>query len=127
LYFGSLFGTLLRGRPVPTPNDTLLARPLTKPAKRPWFSRVLLFVMAAVLVDALVGDHGFVSSIRARQEYARVQATLNALRLENAALRERQRRLTSDRRAIEALAREEMGFTRRGEILFIVTERPPAR
>ena len=91
--------------------------------------------MAAMLVDALVGDRGLVSSIRARAEYARVQAALNALRLENAALRERQRRLISDRRSIEALAREEMGFIRRGEILFIVTpvvetssgERPPAR
>jgi cell division protein FtsB len=86
-------------------------------------------------VDALVGERGFVASIRARQEYARAQKTLNALRTENAALQDRQRRLTFDRRAIEALAREEMGFTRRGEILFIVTpvvvkspdERPPAR
>jgi cell division protein FtsB len=113
----------------------LIARPLAKPASRPWFSRVLLFVMAAMLVDALVGDRGLVSSIRARAEYARVHAALNALRAENASLRERQRRLLSDRRSIEALAREALGYIRRGEILFIVPpvvvkspgERPPAR
>jgi cell division protein FtsB len=115
--------------------DTPLTRPLAKPARRPWLSAALVFAMAVILVDALVGDHGFAASIRARQEYARVQAALNAVRADNAALQERQRQLTSDRRAIEALAREEMGFTRRGEILFIVTpvvvkargERPPAR
>ena len=120
---------------MPALNDTLLVKPLAKPARRSWLSRLLLFVTAVMLVDALVGDRGLVSSIRARQEYAGVQAALNRLRIENASLRERQRRLTSDRRAIEALAREEFGFTRRGEILFIVppvvvkspAERPPAR
>jgi cell division protein FtsB len=116
---------------VPTSTDTLIARPLGKPARRPWFSRVLLCVMAAMLVDALVGDRGFVSSIRARAEYAHMQAALSALRLENAALQDRQRRLISDRRSIEALARTEMGFIRRGEILFIVrpvvVKSPPAR
>ena len=120
---------------VPALNDTLHAQPLTKPPRRPWFSRLLLFVTVIMLVDALVGDRGFVASIRAREEYARTQAALNALRTENAALRDRQLRLTSDRRTIEAFAREQMGFTRRGEILFIVppvvvkstAERPPAR
>ena len=120
---------------MPALNDTLLAKPLAKPARRPWLSRLLLFVTVVALVDALVGDRGLVASLRAGQEYARLQTTLNALRIENGALRDRQRRLTSDRHAIEALAREEMGFTRPGEILFIVspvvvkspTERPPVR
>jgi cell division protein FtsB len=73
-----------------------------------------------VLVDALVGDRSFAETLRARRTYDAARARLAAMQTENAALRDRMRRLAGDPRAIEALAREEMGFIRPGEVLFIL-------
>jgi len=79
-----------------------------------------MFATVIVLVDAVVGDRGFAASIRAGQDYRIARARLAALQAENARLHEQMRRLTVDRRTIEALAREEMGFVRPGEVLFIL-------
>ena len=49
---------------------------------------------------------------------------MRALRRENLTLQERQRRLRDDRSAVEEAARRDLGFIRRGEILFLIT---PAR
>jgi cell division protein FtsB len=84
----------------------------------------MLFATAVVLVNALVGEHGLVASLRARYEYVQEESQLARLRAENARLREQVRRLTSDRDTIEALARTELGLIRPGEVLFIVRPAP---
>lgn len=77
-----------------------------------------------IIVDAVFGDEGYVARVRARAEYGRQVAQLHALRLENSELQERQRRLREDGSAIEETARRELGYIRKGEILFLVI---PAR
>lgn len=85
-----------------------------------WLRRALIFATAVVLVDAVVGKSGLAESFRAKQEYERTQAELHTLRAKNAALTDRVRRLDHDASAIEDLAREELGFLRRGEIVFVL-------
>ena len=85
-----------------------------------WLRRALIFATVVVLVDAMVGKSGLAESFRANQEYEQAQAELDALRAQNAALTNRVRRLDHDATAIEGLAREELGFLRRGEIVFVV-------
>jgi cell division protein FtsB len=101
--------------------------PLIRPQlRRKLLNIVLGFAAAVLLIDALVGEKGLLEGLRARQEYEEAEATLRALRAENARLRDRMRRLNEDRSAIEALAREELGYIRPGEVLFIIRDASPA-
>jgi len=85
------------------------------------------FATVVMMVDALVGEKGLVARMRAREEYQRQVASVEKLKLENARLREKSARLRDDPSAIEAIAREELGLIRDGELLFIVRDAKPAR
>lgn len=102
------------------PPDSLLARPLARRRQNHWLRRALLFATIVVIVDALVGESGLAATMRARRAYVEAETRLVELRSENAVLREQSRRLTEDPRAIEAVAREELGLIRPGEVLVTV-------
>ncbi|MGE5246154.1 MAG: FtsB family cell division protein [Betaproteobacteria bacterium] len=85
----------------------------------------LLFVSALIVVNTLVGDRGLLATLRAREEYDRLAASIAQERAENARLRDRARRLRDDPNAIEELARRELGLIRPGEKVFIVKDVPP--
>lgn len=88
---------------------------------------LFFFVVAVLVVDALVGDQGLVATMRARKQYDQLGAELARLRAENAALREEARRLQEDPAAIEEIARRELGLMSPGEKLFIIRNiDPPA-
>jgi cell division protein FtsB len=52
--------------------------------------------------------------------------SIERLRAENVRLREDARRLRSDPGTIEALARQELGLIKPGEVLFIIKDARPA-
>jgi cell division protein FtsB len=89
-----------------------------------WRSRLLqyglAFVTILLVVDALVGDKGFLDTLRARRQYRGVASALAQKRQENTRLREEIRRLRDDPARIESVAREELGLIRPGEVLFII-------
>ena len=86
-----------------------------------------LFAGALVLmVNALVGQNGYLAGLRARREYEAVMADLLKVQLENQQLREQARRLKDDPTAIEDAARRELGLIRPGETLVIVRDTGPA-
>jgi cell division protein FtsB len=87
---------------------------------------LLIFATVVLLVDALVGEKGFVETMRARRQSGDVVASVERLRDENASLRERARRLREDRTTIESVAREELGLIRPGEVLVILKDLKPA-
>ena len=115
----------------PSP-EPLRRRSRTPVAASPslWRSRVfqygLAFVTILLVVDALVGDKGFLDTLRARRQYRAAAAALAQKRQDNARLREEIRRLREDPARIEAVAREELGLMREGEVLFIVHDEKPA-
>ena len=86
-----------------------------------------MFVASLIVVDGLFGERGLLAMLRARQEYDQLAATLARQRAENARLREDVRRLNDDPRAIEEVARRELGLIRRGEKVFIIKDVPPAK
>jgi cell division protein FtsB len=105
----------LRGRrrqPAPAPS----------PVRGRILNYVLAFVTVVLVVDALVGDKGFLETVRARRQYTEVANSLENLRQENDRLRESIRRLKEDPTAIESLAREELGLIRPGEVVFVVKD-----
>ena len=98
------------------------APPAWSPSRARLLNYVLGFVAVVLVVDALVGDKGLVDTIRARRQYAELTAALAQKRQENSRLREDIRRYREDPSAIEALAREELGLIRDGEVLFIIRD-----
>jgi cell division protein FtsB len=85
---------------------------------------VLLTIGLVVFVDALVGEKGLLESMKKRQEFRTLEASIARARTENEALRQEATRLRNDPQAIEDLARRELGLIRPGEHLFIVKDVP---
>jgi cell division protein FtsB len=116
--------------PSPTPLRRRRPAPAEPPAWSPVRTRllnyVLVFVTVVLVVDALVGEKGLLDTMRARRQHAEISAAIARKKQENARLREEIRRYREDPSAIEALAREELGLMRDGEILFIVRDVKPA-
>jgi cell division protein FtsB len=102
-----------------------LDRPKLPPRRRdnPWLRRGLIFLTCVVLADALFGDRGLARMLRVRRDYRQAAGALADLKNENAALREKMRRLNEDPDAIEAIAREDLGLIRPGEILVVIKDR----
>ncbi len=90
--------------------------------RRKLLNLLLVFITFVLLVDALVGEEGFMDRLRARDEFAKKAAELEALKRENAAMREEKRRLQEDPAMIEAIAREQLGLIRPGEMMFIIKD-----
>jgi len=89
-------------------------------------SRLVRYLVVAVgcvlIIDALVGDRGFLAMLKARQQYRTLEASLARARADNARLREQARDLREDPQAIEDIARRELGLLRPGEKLFIIKD-----
>lgn len=81
----------------------------------------LSITLGVLLVGALIGENGYLATLATRREFARVQADVALLRLENKDLQDRARRLQTDPSAIEEAAREQLNFIRPGETLVILT------
>jgi cell division protein FtsB len=90
--------------------------------RRPWIRRALVFFACVILLDSLFGDRGLAQTMRARRDYQRAVVELGRLRNQNATLRDEIRRLEADPAAIEAVARQELGLLRPGEILVLVKD-----
>lgn len=87
---------------------------------------VLVFIGVVIVVDALVGEKGLLAMRQARQDYRALEGSLSAAKVENARLREEARRLREDPRAVEDMARRDLGLIKPGEKLFIIRDTPPA-
>lgn len=103
------------------------ARPPRAKKRGTRFIRIaLIFVISAILVDALVGGKGLLETRRARREYNELAAEIASMRAENARLRDAARALLEDPATIEELARRELWLIRPGELLFIIKDVPLA-
>lgn len=85
-----------------------------------------LFAASLVLVvNALIGENGYLATIRAEQSLAHLQEDLNRTRLDNQILQERIERLKTDPTALEEAARRELGLIKEGETIVILKDRTP--
>ncbi len=89
--------------------------------------RFLVLLVTVLLVgNAILGDRGYLSMMRAADEVEQLSQSIAAARARNDALRESARQLREETWRIEELARGELGLIQPGEKLFIVADRPPA-
>jgi len=82
----------------------------------------LIAVATALMVNAVVGENGYLAKLRARQQYEELASEVMKLRLQNQQLREQARRLKEDPSAVEEAARRDLGLIRPGETLIVVRE-----
>ena len=92
--------------------------------------RMLTWALVAgalvLLVNAIVGENGYLATLRMRRTEVALQHALADLRLENQHLRQERARLESDPDAIERTIREELGYIRPGEVTVVVHDTPLA-
>jgi cell division protein FtsB len=126
LYFGSCFGTVRRNDMAAaitsSTRDTGTAPVIPRRQPRRFWAHAMLFVACVLAVNAVVGDKGLTETLRARKTYAAAAGDLARLKRENAALRDRVRRLRSDPATIESVARGELGLVKPGEILVTIKD-----
>ena len=79
-----------------------------------------MFVTSVLVANALVGERSLAALLRANRQSRDLASSIAELERENVALREQARQLREDPRAIEYLARREIGLIRPGEKLFII-------
>jgi cell division protein FtsB len=83
-----------------------------------------VILVIALVVGSLFGDRGFLQLVRQQQRAEELAREIEDLRLENRRLASEIAALRSDPRAIERLAREELGLVRAGETVFLIREDP---
>ena len=94
--------------------------------RRKTLQLLLVFVTLVLVINALIGERGLMETLRARRQHQDLVVSIDRLRSDNARLREDARRLRSDPGTIEALARQELGLIKPGEVLFIIKDAKPA-
>jgi cell division protein FtsB len=85
-----------------------------------------IIALVALIVGALFGDRGLLHLIDQRHRAEALAREVEELQAENAQLVTEIAALRTDPRAIERLAREELGFARPGETVFLVRDPAPS-
>ena len=96
-------------------------------SRLPWGNWLICFCAAALLLNGLIGQNGYVETRRLERQYLDELAKLHKLRAENQWLKAYGQALKSDPAAIEDAARRHLGLMKAGEVLFIVTDTPAAQ
>jgi len=79
---------------------------------------MLVAVLGGLASDALVGSSGPRDLLILRRHGRLLAAQRDALLMDNAAFRERIRRLRTDDTYLERLVRQELGYVRPGELVY---------
>jgi cell division protein FtsB len=84
--------------------------------------QILALALLVVLVHDIFGAHGFIAMRRTQKEIEQIRGQIVKLNDENKSLSQQVTSLKTDPKAIERIAREEMGLARPGEIIYRLPE-----
>jgi cell division protein FtsB len=84
--------------------------------------QILILAFLALLVHDIFGAHGFIAMRRTQKEIQQIRQQIGKLNDENKSLNEQVTSLKTDPKAIERIAREEMGLARPGEMIYKIPE-----
>ena len=102
--------------PHPPEDHRFLRRPL----------RIILVVRVFLLAASLLGDRGLIRLIQMQQTRAALTREVEQLNATNAALADEVRALRTDPGRVEAIAREELGLVKPGELVYEFRGTAPA-
>jgi cell division protein FtsB len=80
--------------------------------------------LAAMLVNAFIGEEGYLATIRLRRESAALQQELARIRIDSRRLQLEREQLEHDPKAVEEAARR-LGMIRDGEVVVTVRDADP--
>jgi cell division protein FtsB len=80
--------------------------------------QILGLALFALFLHDVFGAHGFMAMRRTQKEIEQIREQIGKLNDENKSLSEQVTSLKTDPKAIERIAREEMGLARPGEIIY---------
>jgi cell division protein FtsL len=80
--------------------------------------QILGLALFALLIHDIFGAHGFIAMRRTQKEIEQIREQIGKLNDENKSLSGQVNSLKTDPKAIERIAREEMGLARPGEIIY---------
>jgi len=87
---------------------------------------VLLIGSFILMVNALVGENGYLASLRSQRDHDNLVESLARLRHENQQYLDQVHQLKTDPAALEEAARRVLGFVRPGETVVIIHDTRPA-
>jgi cell division protein FtsB len=85
-----------------------------------------VLLIGGTVLHAMLGANGIVVYRQKREEMQALQAEVDRLQKDNTQHAERIKQLKSDPSAIEKEAREQLHYTRKGEVIFVAPT-PPAK
>ena len=122
-------------RPDPTPDDSEpgpIRRPRIRHRMRTpleasqWRRRMAGYALVGVsfvlVVNAIVGENGYLATIRARRQQAELTESIQRLRDENRRMEEEILRIRKDQDALEEAARKGLRMSKPGETMIIIKE-----
>ena len=80
--------------------------------------QILGLALFALLVHDVFGPHGFIAMRRTQREIEEIRDQIGKINTENKSLNDQVNSLKTDPKAIERIAREEMGLARPGELIY---------
>jgi len=90
------------------------------------YARTILgFALLLLAIHDVFGSHGLLAMRRTQSQIRELRGEIDRLNQENSELGKQVQALRSDPKAVERIAREEMGLARPGEMIFKLPDEPP--
>lgn len=86
--------------------------------------QILGLALFALFLHDIFGTHGFLAMRRTQKEIDDIRQQIGEMTNQNKSLADQVNELKTDPRAIERIAREEMGLARPGEMIFKLPDTP---
>lgn len=104
-----------------------MARAKSQEPQSFWSRHARLILGLALLLLAIhdvFGDHGLLAMRRTQSQMKELRGQIDRLNQENSDLSKQVQALRTDPKAVERIAREEMGLARPGEMIFRLPDQP---
>jgi cell division protein FtsB len=85
---------------------------------------ILGLALLLLAIHDLFGSHGLIAMRRTQKEIEQLHGEIDRLNKENGQLSHQVQALRTDPKAVERIAREEMGLARPGEMIFKLPDEP---
>ena len=86
---------------------------------------ILGLALLLLAIHDIFGSHGLLAMRRTQMQMRELRGQVDRLHQENSALNKQVQSLRTDPKAVERIAREEMGLARPGEMIFKLPEPSP--
>lgn len=103
---------------MPKRNKTREQVDIEKKRRSRFFMMLSFLIVLYFVLSFIFGDMGLISYHKMEKNYQRVEQDLDRLNKENERLRKEADALKTDPRYIERLARERLGLSKEGEIIY---------